>query len=285
MPSCHLSPVTCHCAAAPAAALPVDSHTHTRLCRHASGLPLDYARAALAAGCAGIVCTDHVPFPDDPSPAIRMTADDFPRYLDLVAAAQTAPDLPPGFVRLGLEADFHSLLLPDWLPAILDRAPFDLVLGSIHTGPHWDMHPGDPRVTPSLVLETFRAYFRKMVRLAQSGLFDACAHFDLPKRTGLTIPLSDLREIALPALDAVAAAGMAVEINTSGCFHPAGEPYPSLPILQWMHERSIPILFGSDAHRPSDVAQRFPDALSLARSAGYSAYSVFTRRTPVSVPF
>ena len=258
--------------------LPIDSHTHTRLCRHASHDPVDYARRALALGCAGIVCTDHIPFPDDPSPAIRMHIDEFPLYLDLVSAAQSAPDLPPGFVRLGLEADFHTPLVPRWLRTLFDRAPFDLVLGSIHTGPYWDMHPGDPRLTPSLVLATFRAYFEKMKALARSRLFDAVAHFDLPKRTGLSIPPADLRELVLPALDAVAASGMAVEINTSGLVHPAAEPYPSLPILRWMHERSIPILFGSDAHTPSSVAQHFPTALSLARSAGYSTYASFARR-------
>lgn len=264
--------------------LPIDSHTHTRLCRHAAGDPIDYARRAHALGCAGIVCTDHIPFPDDPTPAIRMTIDEFPLYLDLVAAAQSSPDLPPGFVRLGLEADFHTPLVPRWLRSLFDRAPFDLVLGSIHTGPYWDMHPGDPRCTPALVLATFRAYFDKMKALARSRLFDAVAHFDLPKRTGLSIPPDALRELALPALDAVADAGMAVEINTSGYFHPAAEAYPALPILQWMNERSIPILFGSDAHVPSAVAQRFPDALSLARAAGYTAYASFTRRRPALLP-
>ena len=270
--------------ASPPASLPPDTHTHTRLCRHATGEPADYARAALEAGLDTIACTDHIPFPDDPQPTIRMALEDFPLYLEMVHAA--AAEVPACRVLLGLEADHRpDLVAARHLDRLLAQDDFDLVLGSIHTGPHWDMHPGDPRVTPDLVLDTFRAYFRKMVRLAESRLFDACAHFDLPKRTGLSIPLSDLREIALPALDAVAAAGMAVEINTSGCFHPAGEPYPSLPILQWMRERSIPILFGSDAHRPSDVAQRFPDAIALARAAGYATYTVFTRRRPTTVPF
>ena len=30
--------------------LPADTHTHTQLCRHAGGLPIDYARAAAARG-------------------------------------------------------------------------------------------------------------------------------------------------------------------------------------------------------------------------------------------
>ena len=61
--------------------LPADYHTHTRLCRHAGGEPLDYARAAAALGIGEIACTDHLPFPNDPQPSIRMTADEFDAWM------------------------------------------------------------------------------------------------------------------------------------------------------------------------------------------------------------
>ena len=262
--------------------LPVDSHTHTYLCRHARGTPLDYARAALDAGLAGIVCTDHLPFPDEPEPTIRMRADEFPRYLELVDEARAA--MPPGFVGLGLEADFHTPLVPDWLRRHFDAAPFDLVLGSVHTGPYWDMTPDDPAVTPEVVREVFRRYFLKMERLARSRIFDACAHFDLPKRRGFRVPEDALREMVLPALDAVAEAGMAVEINTSGAFHGIRELYPSAEILSWMHERGIGLLFGSDAHLPARVGSCFAEAVALARAAGYTRYRRYAARRFREVP-
>ena len=45
-----------------------------------------------------------------------------------------------------------------------------------------------------------------------------------------------------------------------------------------MHEHGVPITFGSDAHKPSQVGRDFDQLLTLARSAGYTDY-VRLRRT------
>ena len=262
--------------------LPADYHTHTRLCRHAGGEPLDYARAAAAIGIPEIACTDHIFFPDDPSPAIRMTREDFPIYLDLVRRAQAEA---PCSVLLGIEADYQRDLVQGHVQALLDLADFDVVLGSIHTGPFWDLSPESPAATPEFVAQMCRTYFARMAELARSRLYDVCSHFDIVKRGGVHAPLSLLAEIVPPALDAVAEAGMAVEINTSGIDHGAAEPYPSAQILSWMFERGIPIVFGSDSHDPSQVGRYFDRAIDLARQAGYSQCARFRRRKPSLVPF
>ena len=93
-----------------------------------------------------------------------------------------------------------------------------------------------------------------------------------------------MAEIVPPALDAVAAAGMAIEINTSGFDHGAAEAYPSLQILAWMKERAIPITFGSDAHNPDQIGRHFEEALALARAAGYAHRAAFRRRKKTLVP-
>ena len=77
---------------------------------------------------------------------------------------------------------------------------------------------------------------------------------------------------------------MAVEINTSGLTHGAKEPYCSPDILRWMAERGIPILFGSDAHRPRDIARYFPEALTLARTSGITHRAEYRRRKLSLVP-
>ena len=104
------------------------------------------------------------------------------------------------------------------------------------------------------------------------------AHIDLPKRRGLRPPPSAIRDMVLPALDAVAEAGMAVEINTSGLLHGAQEMYCSPDILRWMAERGIPVLFGSDAHRPRDIARAFPEAVAADRAAGIAYRAEFCGR-------
>ena len=261
---------------------PADTHTHTRLCRHAGGEPLDYVRAAAARGIPEIACTDHIPFPNDPTPSIRMTREELQTYFALVREAQQAG---PVTVLLGIEADYQRDLVQGHIQAVLDSADFDLVLGSLHTGPFWDLAPGDPAATPEFVEQMNRTYYLRMAELARTGLYDVCSHFDIVKRTGIHAPPALLTEIVPPALDAVAAAGMAIEINTSGFDHGAAEAYPSLQILGWMKDRGIPITFGSDAHDPAQLGRHFEKALELARAAGYTQRARFRRRRQTLVPF
>lgn len=261
---------------------PADYHTHTRLCRHAGGEPLDYVRDAVARGIPEIACTDHIPFSNDPTPSIRMTREELQTYFALVREAQQAGLCT---VLLGIEADYQRDLVQGHLQAVLDSADFDLVLGSLHTGPFWDLAPGDPTATPEFVEQMNRTYYLRMAELARTGLYDVCSHFDIVKRTGIHAPPALLAEIVPPALDAVAAAGMAIEINTSGFDHGAAEAYPSLQILGWMKDRGIPITFGSDAHDPAQLGRHFEKALDLARAAGYTQRARFRRRKKTLVPF
>ncbi len=260
---------------------PADYHTHTQLCRHAGGLPLDYARAAADRGIPEIACTDHIPFPNDPCPSIRMTRREFDTYLDRVREAQQAGLCN---VLLGIEADYQRDLVNGHIQSLLDAADFDIVLGSLHTGPFWDLAPGDPVATPEFVEQMYRTYFLRMTELARTGLYDVCSHFDIVKRTGVRAPEALMAEIIPPALDAVAVADMAIEINTSGLEHGAAEAYPSLQILAWMKERSIPLTFGSDAHDPAQVGRHFEHAVGLARAAGHTHRAAFRRRKKTLVP-
>ena len=261
--------------------LPADTHTHTQFCRHAGGLPIDYARAAAERGIPEIACTDHIPFPNDPCPSIRMTREEFDLYLGLVREAQQAHLCT---VLLGIEADYQRDLVHGHIQEILDSADFDIVLGSLHTGPFWDLTPGDPTATPEFVEQMWRTYFLRMAELARTRLYDVCSHFDIVKRAGIHAPMPLIAEIVPPALDAVAEAGMAIEINTSGIDHAAAEAYPSAPILSWMKERNIPITFGSDSHNPDQLGRHFETAIDLAKAAGYTHRAAFRRRKKTLVP-
>jgi len=102
-------------------------------------------------------------------------------------------------------------------------------------------------------------YFDLVRKLAQTGLYDIIAHFDVLKRSG-----QPLQEIIYPeitkTLDAIAKLGMAIEINTSGYRHRElyeQEPYPNFQIIEQAIERKIPLMVNSDAHAPSHVGGMF----------------------------
>ena len=119
--------------------------------------------------------------------------------------------------------------------------------------------------------------------MAATGVIDVVGHLDLPKIFGRR-PGTAVAPAEEAALDAIAAAGVLVEINTSGMRYPVGEPFPSRDLLARARARGIGITFGSDAHRVEDVAAGFAAALALARSAGYEAGVRLSDRAEVPLP-
>jgi histidinol-phosphatase (PHP family) len=248
---------------------------HTPLCKHAVGEPADYARAALARGLPAIAFTDHAPAPDGYDPGTRMDLRQFPDYAALIEPLRAGG---PPEVLYGIEADYYPGGV-DFLRLWLPRQSFDLVLGSVHFIDAWGFdHPANATMWNTAdVKGVWRRYFALVGELAETGLFDVVAHLDLPKKFGHRPSDRDLREMALPLLDRVARAAMAIELNTSGLRRPVKEIYPSADLLAWAREREIPIVFGSDAHTPDDVGRDFDAALRLARDVGYTHYRRFGR--------
>lgn len=261
---------------------PPDYHLHTPLCKHAVGAPAEYRAAAAALDIPEICFTDHVPTPDGYDARHRMTLADFPAYRRMIANLGASPGIP---VRFGIEADYYTGCEPflrEWLPA----QEFDLVLGSVHYLDDWGFDNPDQlgRWSGVDVPGVWRHYFDCVIRMAHTRLFDVVGHFDLPKKFGHRIDESLLKNLVQPVLDAVAAAGMGIEINTSGYRRPAREQYPALLLLTLAREHGIPICFGSDAHRPEEVGHGFEAAVAVARAAGYSQTTRFERRRPHPLP-
>lgn len=264
--------------------IPCDYHVHLPFCGHATHGIGDYVAAARMLGMEEMAFTDHAPAPDGYDAGNRMKLSGAPSYEALVSLYQSESN--PN-VLLGIEADYYESGLPflrEWLPA----RPFDIVLGSVHYIDNWPFdHPAQVAAWTSVdVRSVWQKYFGLVARLADTRLFDVVAHLDLPKKFGHFLNERDLAAFAAPALDRVAAAGMAIEINTSGLRRPCREPYPSISLLSLAKERGIAITFGSDSHTPADVGSGFQQGISLARQAGYTHYARYSgrRQTPAALP-
>jgi len=253
-----------------------DSHTHTRLCGHALGVPKEYAEVAQRVGLAGLIVTDHNPFDCGWEPHLRMKPREFNKYRKMVEKARK---LYAGKVdvRLGVECDYSPLLKSE-IPGVLARADFDYVLGSVHCnmGSYMQAYfTGD-------VLDYTRLYYDHMGEAAESGFFDAMSHPDIPKfMWPIQWDFERIRPDVCRFLDRVARAGMALELNTSGVLKPYPEMNPGPEMLELMYERDIPVVLGSDAHQPQRVGDGFVDALWQLEEIGYQQVSYFLNRTRV----
>lgn len=259
-----------------------DYHMHTPLCMHAVGEPEEYAARAIERGIGEIGFSDHCPMPPDYDPDFRMRADQYPEYVAMVERCRKAfPALP---IKLGLEADFHPGT-EAFVRDVVARYPFDYVIGSVHYLGSWGFdNPELVHLYESKdIHELYRQYYELVVQLAETRLYDIVGHPDVIKKFGHR-PAQDYEPLERRALQAIAKAGMALDVNTAGLRRPAKEIYPSPRILKGAREMGIGITFGSDAHEPNHVGESFVEAIALAKSAGFTHFRRYERRSFELVP-
>ena len=252
---------------------------HTPLCKHAVGLPGEYAAVAQHRHLKGIIVTCHAPMPDEYSSPYRMRRDQFDEYVTLVAQA-TEEWRGRIDVRLGLESEFVPGY-EDWIEKLRGRANFHHVLGSVHC----QMHEYIDRYFEGSWPDFQRTYFGHLADAAETGLYDTLSHPDLVKNMSpAEWNLPRIMDDICRALDRIAKAGTAMELNTSGRYKTIPEMNPGREILRAMRERNIPVVIGADAHQPQRTGDLFPEALETLEQAGYEEVSFFLNRRRKAVP-
>ena len=255
-----------------------ESHCHTPLCKHATGLPSEYAAVAEQRGLKGIIVTCHCPLPDNLGIEHRMAPEQFEAYIAMVARAREEYAGRVD-VRLGLESDFMPGL-ERWVEKLHERVPLHHVLGSVHM----QVTHYKARFFTGDAFAYQQIYFEHLAQAAETGLFDTLAHPDLVKNEAPDEwNFARIEPHIERALDRIAATGVAMELNTSGMNKALPEMNPGPRMLALMHERGIPVVLGADAHRPSRVADRYVEALQQLEGIGYRSVSLFLDRRRHSV--
>jgi histidinol-phosphatase (PHP family) len=262
--------------------LPPDNHVHTQWSWDAPG-EASMTRSceqALAAGVPAVAFTDHLDFTVgtegdriiaehiEPRPYARMHLLDVPGYLaEVQECRRRYPDLR---ILTGAEIGEAHLWAVSAQAAVA-RAGFDRILGSLHAIPY------DGRLTAADHLfrrmpadEVMRLYFAELLRLVEgSDIFQVLAHLDFPRRMWpRTGPPYDERafEAEIRAvLRALAAGGRVLEVNTKS-------PLASAELLRWWRDcGGTAVSFGSDAHQPWRVGDRFKLAVDVVEAVGFRA--------------
>ena len=257
--------------------MPADYHTHTPLCRHAEGEPEAYVDAAIAAGLSEYGISDHAPAIPEPFDDWRMSQAELPEYFDWIARARARAGgrIP---IRAGLECDWLKGCEP-WIADLASRYEWDYLIGSVHYLGDWDFD--NPkwlgRWAESDVEQVWSHYWNTYAEMAEAGIFDIMGHPDLVKKFAFTPP-GDLDRFYEPAIDAIAASGSVIELNTAGWHKPCAEQYPASRFLELGCSAGIGLVISSDSHSPREVARDFPKAIELAKAAGYRETVLFEKR-------
>lgn len=188
-------------------------------------------------------------------------------------------------IRVGLEFDWLDNSA-EWLAPMAKDPRLDYAIGSVHyvgkesidtSRAFWEA------LSPEEVNDVVRRYWIAVRQMAESGLFDIAGHIDLFKKFDF-YPSEDLTPLIREALDAIKAANMVVELNTSGWSKDCRECYPSEAILRACFHREIPVVVSSDAHRARFVCANFARAYDLLARIGYTHLTRFRQRERFQEP-
>ena len=171
---------------------------------------------------------------------------------------------------------------PEEVGSLLDRYPFDLVIGSVH----WiDNLPGWERpIFESGMPPAYRRYFEELLAMVEVAEFDVLGHLDLVRRDswdlfGETLALDPYAEMIDAVLRRLIADGRGIEINTSALRKGLPEPVPGSAMVRRYRELGGEILvIGSDAHRPEHLGYGFSVARDVALAAGFKRVARFEQR-------
>ncbi len=235
---------------------------------------------AVAAGLPGLAFTDHLDFTQwtdgdligtenlDPRRYSRMHLLDVAGYLTaLDDCRQRYPELR---ILSGVEIGEAHLWAAS-ATATVATAGIERMLGSLHAIPYQGrLTAADDLFRQMPAADAMRRYFAELLRLVQgSDIFQVLAHLDFPRRMWPReagpyeerVFETEYREV----LRALAASDRILEVNTKS-------PLASTELLRWWREAGgRAVSFGSDAHQPWRVGDKFKVAVDVVEAAGFRA--------------
>jgi histidinol-phosphatase (PHP family) len=262
--------------------LPADNHVHTEWSwdAPAEASMTRSCEQALAVGVPAVAFTDHLDFTAwtdgdriaaenlDPRPYHRMRLLDVPGYL--ATLEQCRGRYPELRILSGVEIGEAHLWAAS-AAAVLATADFDRVLGSLHAIPFEGRLTAADQLFRQLPAdEVMRRYFAELLRLIEgSDVFGVLAHLDFPRRMWphAAGPYDErtFEPQYRAVLAALAAGGRVLEVNTKS-------PLASVGLIRWWREAGgRAVSFGSDAHQPWRVGDKFKLAVDVVEAAGFRA--------------
>ncbi len=261
-----------------------DTHMHSEYSGDSEASQESMIQSAVQKNLDGICFTDHLDldFPGDSNVFLL----DLPSYTASVQILQekyrhTFP------VLLGIELGLQPHLAKKHTD-LLDRYPFDFVIGSSHL-----VHGGDPYY-PDFYIgrdedDCYLEYFNSILENIQSfDGFDVYGHIDYIVRYGPTrnknYSYKKFRDVIDEILKLLILKGKGIEINAGGFKYGLGHPNPTEEIIIRYRELGGEIItIGSDAHSPEYVAFDFEKVASILKMAGFRYFTVFKQRKPTFI--
>ncbi|MDU9048738.1 MAG: histidinol-phosphatase [Candidatus Electrothrix sp. Rat3] len=239
-----------------------DHHVHTRFCNHAVGEMEEYVTAAINKGLRSLTFLEHLECGLSYSPQIWLTPELFQRYF------QEGERLREKYadritVRLGAEIGYNPGAV-DALLAMLAAFPFAHRGLSCHFffDGHEHLNMLSRRTDHIRKIAAFGTeeildtYFSNLIQGCQDIPCDKLCHLDAALRHNAPVLTTHHYTLIKELFAVMLEKNIALEVNTSG-YELLSRPYPAIALIQQARQLGIPLIIGSDAHRPEQVGRFF----------------------------
>ena len=251
-----------------------DLHTHTR-CSHGKSTAREMFAAGQERGIAFHGFSEHSPRPDGYDYPREYRAQLIRAFPDYVREVRELQGQYPGQVLLGMEMDWMGAEI-GFIQRAVRAYDFDYLIGSVHFVGTWgyDFSAEDWKdLSFEQCAAHYESYFRALTGMAASRLFNIAAHPDLIKIFSIDsfrqwLTRKDGLDLVRESLVAIRDAGMSMEISSAGLRKACREIYPGPEIMRLAADLRVPVVFGSDAHQPSDMGFAFDELARYVASFG-----------------
>ena len=227
----------------------VNYHTHTVLCRHASGTEREYVEEAIKNGLKILGFADHAPqfFPTYFYSHFRMFPEQLEDYVRVIG------DLRDEYkndieIHIGLEAEYYPECFDKLIDFIKPYGIEYLLLGQHYISNEYDTR--ESSTAEHHDNEKLTKYVNQVIEAMNTGKFTYIAHPDVFRFDGTDEEFytSETRRLC----ESAKAHGLPLEINMLGLV--GGRRYPTDRFFSIAKAVGCDFVFGCDAHKPQNVA-------------------------------
>lgn len=226
-------------------------HTHTKLCRHASGEMEEYVKRAIESGLTHLGFSDHMPrrYEDGYERSWKVQTGEVQLYLD---EARRLWEKYADEIRIyvGYEAEYYPECSDTFLSELRSYGAEYVILGEHFTSAADERDEVKNRhtVLPSPDVTRLEKYCSVLKEAIKTGLFTYIAHPDIIGFTGAKDVYSEnIRGVIETAKEY----NVPLEINLLGMREL--REYPRRDFWELAGEIGAPVTVGCDAHRAIDV--------------------------------
>lgn len=263
----------------------IESHTHS-ICSHDGHVTIaEMVEAAKARGTRYLAVTEHCD--RDYRYCIKeffCRQLNFRRYQKAFAEGQKVAD--GLYLAFGVECGYSAKAAPIYCKEI-PKYDFDVIINSVHTLCGQDVYFGK-FFKGRTIEEAYGIYLDAVASSLEVPYdYDIVGHFGYVTRYAPYPDKSLMQPQFVERVDKILgriiALGKTLEVNTH-----IRAPFPQLPedavLRRYFELGGRNITFSSDAHRLTDLGDKFEDTREKLAAMGFAHWTVYVRRKPVRIP-